>query len=167
MPRSTTAWRVQVLAPAEVVRELNRRLFLRDEANPFFTIAYGVFDQSQGAVRLVRAGHPFPLLLTADGTLRTLKPEGYAVGLFPGSDIATEEFRLEKGDRLFLYSDGLVDCTNSGGMTFSAPHFADLVTEGRGLPLAEQVAAVRREVVAWRGSESFVDDVSLLALERE
>jgi PAS domain S-box-containing protein len=157
----------KVLAPADVVRELNRRLFLRDEANPFFTIAYGVFDQSQGVVRLVRAGHPFPLLLSADGTLRTLKPEGYAVGLFPGSDIATEEFRFECGDRLFLYSDGLVDCTNSGGMTFSAPRFADLVTVGRGLSLAEQVAAVRREVVAWRGSESFADDVSLLALERE
>jgi PAS domain S-box-containing protein len=157
----------RVLAPAEVVRELNKRLFLREESNPFFTLAYGVFYQKEGVVRLVRAGHPFPLLLTAGGALRTLKPEGYAVGLFPGSDIATEEFKFEKGDRLYLYSDGLVECANSGGMSFSAARLADLVTEGKSLPLAGQVQVVHREVVAWRGSESFADDVSLLALERE
>jgi PAS domain S-box-containing protein len=156
----------RILAPADVVRELNRRLFLQEEANPFFTIAYGVFDEKKGMVRLVRAGAPFPLLLRAGGTLRVLKPEGFAVGLFPRAEIATEEFRFEKGDRLFLYSDGLVDCANSGGMTFSAARFSDLLVEGRGLPLAAQLQAVRRELVAWRGSESFADDVSLLALER-
>ena len=157
----------RILAPAEVVKELNKRFFLRDEANPFFTLVYGVLDLRTGTTRLIRAGHPFPLLLSAAGQLRALKPEGYAVGLFPASDIATEEFRLEKGDRLFLYSDGLVDCANPDGMSFSAARFMDVLSEGKGLALADQVLAVRGEIIAWRGSESFADDVSLLALERE
>jgi PAS domain S-box-containing protein len=157
---------VRVLQPAEAARELNRRLFLEGEANPFFTMAYGIYDSQTHMVRLVRAGYPFPALLSATGRVRLLKPEGFAVGLFPGPDIVTEEFRLEKGDRLFFYSDGLVESTNADGVVFGVPRLTDLLMETRAVPLAEQLVAVRQAAAAWRGSESFADDVSLLALER-
>jgi sigma-B regulation protein RsbU (phosphoserine phosphatase) len=130
-------------------------------------MAYGIYDSRTHMVSLVRAGYPFPALLSATGRLRLLKPEGFAVGLFPGPDIVTEEFLLEKGDRLFFYSDGLVESTNGEGDGFGVSRLTDLLMETRGVTLAEQRERVRQAVVAWRGSESFADDVSLLALERE
>jgi sigma-B regulation protein RsbU (phosphoserine phosphatase) len=154
------------LTPVEVVKELGKRFFLRDDANPYFTLVYGVLDPSTGAARLVRAGHPYPLLQKG-GVVQMVRPEGYAVGLFPGSDVASEELRMEKGDRLFLYSDGLVDCTNRDGARFSAGRLVDLVTAGKSAPLAELLQTLREQIVAWRGSESFADDVSLLVLEKE
>jgi sigma-B regulation protein RsbU (phosphoserine phosphatase) len=159
--------RRRVLEPSEVVKELNNRFFLKDDANPYFTIAYGVLEPGTGMVHLVRAGHPFPLLQKAGGAVHVVNPEGHAVGLFPNADPASEEIRLEKGDRLFLYSDGLVDCTSPSGARFGAPRFTDLVRAEKGKPLAEVMASVRRELVAWRGSETFADDVSLLVLEKE
>ena len=159
--------RQRTLSPVEVVRELNKRFFLRDEANPYFTLSYGVLEPTTGMVRLVRAGHPFPLLLRATGEVVMVKPEGYAVGLFPSSDVATEQLQLRKGDRLFLYSDGLVDATNPAGLRFSSSRLAELVTAGAGRPLIEVIASLRKALVSWRGSESFADDVSLLALEKE
>jgi len=157
----------RVLSPVEVVRELNKRFFLRDESNPYFTMSYGVLEPGTGSVRLVRAGHPFPLLQRATGEIEMVQPEGYAVGLFPSSDVAMEELQLRAGDRLFLYSDGLVDATNAVGVRFSSSRLAELVTASAGRPLSELVASISAGLVAWRGSESFADDVSLLVLEKD
>ena len=157
----------RILSPAEVVKELNKRFFLRDEANPYFTLVYGVLEPGTGTAHLVRAGHPYPLLQRAGGAVQLVKPEGYAVGLFPGFEVASEELHLEKGDRLFLYSDGLLDCTNPAGARFTSARLVELVTAGRAQPLPELMESLRRELIAWRGSESFADDASLLALEKE
>jgi serine phosphatase RsbU (regulator of sigma subunit) len=159
--------RRRILSPSELVRELNKRFFLRDEGNPYFTIAYGIFEPSTGTVRLARAGHPFPLLQKVNGEVHWVKPEGYAVGLFPTADVASEEIVLAKGERLFLYSDGLVDCTNPAGARFSSTRLVELVTSASDKPLPELVQSLREALVAWRGSESFADDVSLLVLEKE
>jgi len=159
-------WR-RNLTPAEVVKELNSRFFLPGEDNPYFSLAYGILEPATGRTRIVRAGHPFPLLQTAAGAIRAVKPEGYAVGLFPGSDVASEEIRLSPGDRLFLYSDGLVDCPNPDGTRFTSTRLTEKIRAGRGKPLADAVESLRKDLVAWRGSRSLADDVSLLALEKE
>jgi PAS domain S-box-containing protein len=159
--------RQRVLSPSEVIQGLNKRFFIQEDARPYFTIAYGVLDPRTGAVGLVRAGHPFPLLQKAGGAVHLLKPEGFAVGLFAGSEVVAEELTLKKGDRLILYSDGLVDCTNAKGARFTETRLMDLVKAGAHLPLTELVESLRQQVVTWRGSSPFSDDVSLLALERE
>jgi len=148
------------------VRGLNQRFYLREEATPYFTLAYGVLDVASGSARIVRAGHPFPLHQTAAGAVHSVKPEGYAVGLFPGSEVASEEVRLSAGDRLFLYSDGLVDCTNAAGTRYTSARLMEKIAAGRGMPLDALVESLRKDVTGWRGAESFADDVSLLAIEK-
>jgi PAS domain S-box-containing protein len=66
MEKSRDPGGARVLSPAEVVKKLNTRFYLRDDANPYFTITYATVETSSGKVKLVRAGHPFPLLQTAD-----------------------------------------------------------------------------------------------------
>jgi sigma-B regulation protein RsbU (phosphoserine phosphatase) len=155
-----------VLPPADVVKKLNTRFYLRDDANPYFTMTYATIEPATGKLRLVRAGHPFPLLQKADGALQQVRIEGYAVGLFPSADIFSEEMVLDRGDRLFLYSDGLMDCANPSGVSFGARRLEDAIKDGRGKPLSEAVGNLREAIVKWRGSEIFNDDVSLFALEK-
>jgi PAS domain S-box-containing protein len=167
MERNRQAAGFRVLSPAEVIKKLNTRFYLRDDANPYFTMSYATVEPASGRLRLVRAGHPFPLLHKADGTLTQLRLEGYAVGLFPSADIASEDLHLVSGDRLFLYSDGLVDCANPAGLSFGARRLEDAIKAGRTTPLSEVVKNLRQTMIAWRGSEVFNDDVSLLAVEKE
>jgi PAS domain S-box-containing protein len=157
----------RILTPSEVVKGLNQRFYLREEANPYFTLAYGVLDTKSGVAQIARAGHPFPVHQDAKGGLTMVKPEGYAVGLFPGSDVAAEEIHMAAGDRLFLYSDGLVDCTNAAGVRYSSARLGEKITAARKAALPELVDGIRADLVAWRGSESFADDVSLLVLQKE
>ncbi|HET6452066.1 MAG TPA: SpoIIE family protein phosphatase [Spirochaetia bacterium] len=167
MERNRQSSGFRVLSPAEVVRKLNTRFYLRDDANPYFTMSYATIEPATGRLRLVRAGHPFPILQKADGTLTQLRLEGYAVGLFPSADIASEELELTSGDRLFLYSDGLMDCANPAGLSFGAKRLEEAIRAGRTSPLSELVKNLRQALIAWRGSEVFNDDVSLLAVEKE
>ena len=156
-----------MLPPGEVVKKLNTRFYLRDDANPYFTMTYATIEPATGKLRLVRAGHPFPLVQKADGTVKQVRIEGYAVGLFPSADVVSEDVNLESGDRLFLYSDGLMDCANPTGVSFGARRLEEAIKSGRGKLLSDAVADIRKAVVTWRGSEVFTDDVSLIVLEKE
>jgi PAS domain S-box-containing protein len=167
LERNTETGRIRVLPPAEVVKKLNTRFYMRDDANPFFTMTYGTIEPATGKLRLVRAGHPFPFLQKADGAVSMLKTEGYAVGLFPSANIVTEELDLASGDRLFLYSDGFMDCANPSGVSFGARRMEEAIKAGRSSPLPLVVSGLRDAIVKWRGSETFNDDISLLALEKE
>jgi PAS domain S-box-containing protein len=158
--------RREVRDPADVVRELNRRFYVDQDRNPFFTLAYGVLDADRGLLSLVRAGHPHPLLVRTDGATRVLRPEGFAIGLFPRSEAAVEEVRLAKGDRLLLYCDGLVDATSPAGERFGSTRLADLAKLHRAASLREMVEAIDAEVLAFRSGSAFADDVSLLVIER-
>ena len=165
--KSRETGRPRVFPPADVVRKLNTRFYLRDDANPFFTMTYGTVEPATGKLKLVRAGHPFPFLQRADGAMSMLKTEGYAVGLFPSADIVTEELELKSGDRLFLYSDGFMDCANPSGVSFGAKRMEEAIRASRSSPLPMVMSSLRDAIVKWRGSESFNDDISLLVVEKE
>ena len=156
----------KVLSPQEVVKELTRRFYLGGDSNPYFTLAYGILDSVTGLCRLVRAGYPPPLLLKKD-SVRTIKPEGYAIGLFPEMDMPVEEFRLEKGERLVLSSDGLIDCTDPEGNRFTVKKLTELLESTRGKPLSAAVDAIDSVLLSWRSADHFEDDVSLLVIERD
>ena len=152
------------LLPADVVTRLNT-MFADDRSPMFFTICYGVIDLASRRLRLVRAGHPYPVLLKSDGTTAEIRVGGNAVGL--SSTFTVEEFEaeLEPGDRLVIFSDGLSECANAQGEQFSLKRLSALLAETHGLQIAEAVHRLRKEMTLWRGSESFDDDISLLALE--
>ncbi len=156
----------RVLAPAEVVRELTRRFYLGGDSNPYFTLAYGILDTVTGACRLVRAGYPPPLAVGKDG-VRVIRPEGYAIGLFPEMDMPVEEFHLEDGQRLALFSDGLIDCTDPKGDRFSVKRLTDILVSAGNKPLRDAVDAVDAALASWRSADSFEDDISLLVIQRE
>ncbi len=155
-----------VLSPTRVVRELTRRFHLGGDTNPYFTLVYGILDAVTGAGRIVRAGYPPPLLLS-DGDVRTIKPDGYAIGLFPEMDVPMEEFRLGKGERLIVASDGLLECTSLQGERFTSKRLVEVMRVNQGKPIGEAVDAADAAVREWRSREDFDDDVSLLVIEKE
>ena len=81
-------------------------------------------------------------------------------------DYEEEQVRLEKGDRLILYSDGITECTNNNGEQFSVQRLMHFLEEGQGLTLHELMKKTKEHLRHWRAPNEFEDDVSLLALER-
>ena len=102
-----------------VLYEVNR---IMCEDNPLFmfvTLFFGVFDPSDGSITYANAGHPSPLLYRADGSCIALKPTTDAVlGIMEDEEYGVSRVKLDSGDGLFLFTDGILEAMNSSGELF-------------------------------------------------
>lgn len=95
--------------PAELVQELNDLLCVRMADGALVTLVLAVVDASRDRLVWCSAGHPPPVLLTADGGLRTLDDPDPPCGVFPCERYHQTEETFAPGDLLVLYTDGLIE----------------------------------------------------------
>lgn len=152
--------------PSKVMEELNRSFQSDDETMQYFTMIYGIIDRRDGRVRLSQAGHPPAILMPADGPITLMGHGGFPIGLYPEADYDQIEFCLGAGDRLFLFSDGITECTNAREEQYSTQRLLDCIDESRRLTLRQLLENLERDLREWRGSGEFADDITLLAIER-
>lgn len=105
--RERTGGALRLLEPAEVLTRLNSAMIRRQERTTrFATACYALINCRSRTMRLAGAGHPPPLLLSADGSSRNLETNGGLLGVFEDERYDQIESELVVGDRLLLYSDG-------------------------------------------------------------
>ena len=126
---------------------------------------YGVFDSQSRQLTLTQAGHPSPVYLKHGGSPILLGNGGFPVGMFAEAEYDAFTVRLHPGDRLFLYSDGIPECTNSSGLPFTEARFMEHIAASAHLAMDELIQGLEEGLFEWRGSGEFDDDISLLALE--
>jgi sigma-B regulation protein RsbU (phosphoserine phosphatase) len=156
-----------VISPASVIGELNRRFCKEPESdNYFLTMVYGVFDIDNGCIQLSSAGHPPPLLWRrSDRAFVETRVRGVPVGVVDGTEYECETLSVVPGDRLIIYTDGIVECPNPAGEFFGEDRFRELLQDTSDFSLAEVKDAVSEELRVWRCCDLFPDDISLLILE--
>jgi phosphoserine phosphatase RsbU/P len=149
--------------PHEALSEVNERF--QDQGDMYFTMVYGVLEKESGVLRLAQAGHPAPILLRGNNSIESLGDGGFPLGMLPDRSFDALEYHVEKGDRLFLCSDGVLECTNSAGEEFGQQRFMELLYRHRQSSLDALLKSLQSTMHQWAGSSEFADDVTLLALE--
>ncbi|HMD07104.1 MAG TPA: SpoIIE family protein phosphatase [Candidatus Acidoferrum sp.] len=131
----------------------------------YFTMAAVRFSQRGRRMAFAAAGHP-PAMLASKGHVRLLDSQNGILGCLsetaPSNSV--DEISLEPGDRLVLYTDGLVEVFNNRDDMLGVDGFARLVLDSAKLPLPEMRQAVLDGVAAWRHGP-LADDVSLVIVE--
>ncbi len=151
-------------SPGDVVQKLEER-FCAGAGMPCFSILYGVIDLGTGSVRLARAGQPHPLVQRKNGSVEVVTAQGRAAAREEGRRFTEHQTRMERGDRLFLFSDGLVECTSPDMEQLSGSRLISLLEGFGASSLADAVDSLDREILRWRGREEFDDDVCLAAVQ--
>ena len=153
----------RIVPPVEVVSELNRRF--QPQGDGYFTMIYAVLDTETHEIRFCQAGHPSPIKISADGVASEVGDGGFPVGLWP--DMTYEETRttLMPGERLVLYSDGVLACLNDEEVPYSLEQLQDIIKSNAGEPLKDVLQAVQSDLERWGGGKDFPDDISLLIIE--
>ncbi|MDC0343779.1 fused response regulator/phosphatase [bacterium] len=152
--------------PADVASHLNARLNADTGIEEYFTLAYGTADLRTGLVRLVQAGHPHPMLLRQTGEVEFIGGGGVPVGLLPDVRFEQMEFRMQPGDRLLLYSDGLTECQVDQGEMLEEAGLVDMLQSSTHIAGRKML-----DDVFWRLTERMTpetgmsDDVSALLFE--
>jgi sigma-B regulation protein RsbU (phosphoserine phosphatase) len=159
---------MQPLDPATAMAAVNDRFVQQDLGDRYLTCIYGVLDCRDGAVQLVRAGHPNPIHLSDSGQVLPLTGDGdLPIGLFPGVSYQNMALQLQPGGRLCLYSDGITECEGPGGEFYGEERLQAFLKLNHGLPTSQLVESFNAEIKAWHGpaSGAFSDDISLLIIE--
>lgn len=103
----------QVLSPAKIVTEMNNSISDNNESNMFVTLIVGILDLETGVMKLCNAGHNPPILIHPDKHVSFLEfPTQIFVGVIEDFTYADAEITLEKGSKLFLYTDGITEAEN-------------------------------------------------------
>lgn len=151
-------------SPAQVIEYLNQ--CFQGEQGEFITLFYAQLHPVSGVLRWVRAGHPCPFLVRAsDGRVCELDHGGPPIGVLPTLQWPEGELQLASGDRLFLHSDGVMECPNPQQQVFGSHRLALLLQHHVGSGLLTTCEAVIHALQQWSAGPVVHDDVSLLALE--
>ncbi len=156
--------RFDITPPTEVAARLNQLFPFDSATEQFATMVYGILDVSTGKFRYVSAGHPGPVHLPSGDDPVILASQGSPIGM---ADDSYEErsIRLGKGDRLYLYSDGVPEAMNSAGEQFGNARLLEAICQGRSESLQKSAATLLGEIARWQGPERPRDDISILAVE--
>ena len=108
-----------LIAPADVLDEVNRLLIEDNDAGMFVTVLYVTFDPETGMLTYANGGHNPPLLLNSSAECTFLPmPQGIALGMFDSIVFANEHYQMAAGETLLLYTDGVTEAINHEGQFF-------------------------------------------------
>ena len=162
--RGSFADRRLVASPKAAVERLNQLFPMRQESKQYFTLFYGVLHLPSRELRYVSAGHPAPVVLPQRGDARNLPVAGFPVGLASRPEYEERSLRLEPGDRLYIYTDGLLEAANPQGEELGAERLAREIEKSRSTSLKASVETIEAAAKRW-ASGPLQDDLSILALE--
>lgn len=160
-------------SPAQTLCLLNSEMVHAMRSDMFITIIYLVIDPKSGEARFARAGHEPPLLARADSdeAAQPLKSSGMALGMVSEElfDEVMEDasFKINSGDVLVLYTDGLTEAANPEGGEFTAKKLAQTISTLRSRNANDLNDEIIKSVEAFMGpGNKYGDDLTLLTVKR-
>ena len=132
----------------------------------FVTFFYAVYDAGSRALTYVNAGHCPPVVVGADGSVRRLATGGPVLGIFDAATFEQGHVDLAPGDRVVLFTDGIVEAERADREEFGERRLAEVAIARRGAPPAALVDAIFEQVTRF-GVGSLQDDATLVVLAVE
>ena len=153
--------------PELVLSEVNDLLTKENDSSMFVTVCYAIYDLESGILDYANGGHNAPLIVRADGTAEYVNmPIGVALGVMPGIPIGKESCRLNKGDMILFYTDGVTEGMDESGELFGEDRLASFASGFAGSDAETFSTAVVKAVHDFAGSSPQSDDVTCVALKR-
>jgi phosphoserine phosphatase RsbU/P len=151
-------------APEEVCRRLDQALSPRLAADRFVSLVLAVLDRERGTLAYTNAGHPPPLLLRGDGGVLRLAKGGPVLGMLEDARYEGDVVPLGPGDRLVLYTDGIVEASGAEGELGEGRLLAT-VESMRHRTAPEAARAVLDAAVDFAGGGPLGDDATVVIVD--
>jgi len=132
----------------------------------FATLFFGVLDPSTGKMTYINGGHEPPLIVTSAGVRERLKATGPVVGIMPAMQFEMRQTRMEPGEILIGYTDGVTEALSPEGGLYTKKRFLDLLEKPA--PTASSVIEqIKNALFNHIGNAPQFDDITMMAVHRE
>ena len=152
--------------PGEVLQKVNDQICTNPVEEMFVTVWLGFLDLRTGLLTAANAGHEYPILMAPGGEFELLKDRhGLVVGGMEGYPYQEYQLKLEAGSRLFLYTDGLPEATDTENRMFGIERTLKSLNEVKNGTPREVLEHVTKSVADFVGSAPQFDDTTMLCLD--
>ena len=154
------------LAANEIFTQANEKLCENNESGMFVTAWMGILDLTTGQVKFANAGHNPPLLKRANGSFEYLKSRaGFVLAGMEGFRYRISETTLNPGDRLFLYTDGVPEATNTENQLYGEDRLLDFMNRNSTMGATSLLPALKANIDEFVGEAPQFDDITMLMFD--
>jgi phosphoserine phosphatase RsbU/P len=156
---------ISVGLPLATLMERASRVFCESTLpSHYATLVCGCASPS-GEVEFCNAGHPPPLVIRENG-ITPVEATGLPIGMFSSEQFASRLLRLEPGEAVLLYSDGLIEAQGSAGIEYGIDRLSALAASAARTVPDDLVGACVQDVTRFRGTRPVTDDLTVMAIRR-
>lgn len=154
------------VSPAEVLTFVNKRICEHNREEMFVSVWLGILELSTGKLLSANAGHEYPAVMRKDGKFELYKAKhGLVIGAMETVRYENVEMRLNPGDKLFLYTDGVPEATDSEKHLFGLDNMLRSLNRCRSKSPQRIICGITQDVNDFVGDEPPFDDLTALCLE--
>ena len=130
----------------------------------FATLVCGMASES-GEIKICNAGH-HPALLVRESGIELVESTGLPIGMFCDERYSLTTVRLDSGESLVLYTDGLLEAENESGLEYGTQRVQEIVLLNRRLDPEHLVSACLEDLESFRAGTSRMDDLTIMAIRK-
>jgi sigma-B regulation protein RsbU (phosphoserine phosphatase) len=148
------------------LNEVNQDLSIDNPSAMFVTLFLGILNIRTGELEYSNGGHNPPYLIRTDGTLKPLETtHGMALGIQGDLSYQSKKLVLQRGDSIFLYTDGVTEAMNEREVLFSEKRMEKSLETVKEKPVEEVVDALLEKIMAFARGVPQHDDITMMMLK--
>ncbi|MBQ6731366.1 MAG: SpoIIE family protein phosphatase [Bacilli bacterium] len=152
-------------SPKEVLSKVNRQICSNNQEDMFVTVWLGILDLKTGILTASNGGHEKPIIKKPDGHFEVFEDKhNLVVGFFADAPYTEYQIHLEKGSKLFVYTDGIPECKHNHEQ-FGINRAVEALNKFENLSPEEISKNMLNETIKFMGSTDQFDDITMLCLE--
>ena len=154
------------LSVDEIFTLANEKLCENNESGMFVTAWMGKIDLSTGVLRFANAGHNPPVIVHTDGKCEYLKSRtGFVLAGMEGMKYRENEITLDKGDRIFIYTDGVTEATDENEALYGEDRLMSYIDKNKSLKAEELLSGLKEDIDLFAGDAPQFDDITMLVFD--
>ncbi|MSU06721.1 SpoIIE family protein phosphatase [Spirochaetales bacterium NM-380-WT-3C1] len=154
------------LSPKAILEKVNNQLCENNDAEMFVTVWIGILEISTGKLVCANAGHEYPAIMRKGGSFELYKDKhGFVLAGMEGSKYREYELVLSAGDRLFVYTDGVAEATDSNNNLYGTDRMIDALNKAKDLSSRELLGSLHKDIDSFVGIADQFDDITMLSIQ--
>ncbi len=149
----------------EITERLNNIVYENTNSDRFITFFAAIYDSSNQSLSYVNAGHNYPFLLKPDGRIVRFDKGGLMLGVMQNIKYQTGEEKVESGDMLYMFTDGVSEALDSRGEQFTEERVESILKMNSASSSGEVLEIIRKEIAAFVGSAPQSDDITQVCVK--
>jgi sigma-B regulation protein RsbU (phosphoserine phosphatase) len=158
--------RKKYLEVNEIIERLNNSVANLTKPGSYYTFFYGILNYYKGIFTYTNAGHNPPYLIRNSGKFEQLDVGGIVLGFFKGIKYKMSEIKIETGDILVFYTDGITECKDDKDEEFGEKRFLDILLKNNSLSPKKLQEEIINSLISFTQRSVFSDDITLVIIKK-